>query len=271
MIRLLVLDVDGTIAGSSNAVSQAVIEAIRAARGQGIQVAIATGRMYRSALRFHRAVESQLPLLVYNGAWIQDPFTNEIHQQLNVSPEDALELLDYFEQTELRSQVGVHFYSNDRLYVREIAADTESYARRSGIEPMAVGDLRQILDYPLTKVLALGRDPQLMARVTQSLKERYKSDRLYLTQSSAIFFEATHPQVNKGAAVRFLAEELLGLRAENVMAIGDNFNDLEMLSYAGLGIAMGDAPEPVKAIAQWVAPNVEQDGAAVAIQKFLLA
>lgn len=270
MIRLLVLDVDGTIAGASNAVSKPVVEAIRAAQQKGIQVAIATGRMYRSALRFHAAIESQLPSIVYNGAWVQDPLTDKIHQQFHVSPEDALTLLDYFEQTELRSQIGVHFYSGDRLYVREIVAETESYARRSGIEPIAVGDLRRILDYPLTKILALGRDPQLMTRITQSLKERYKRDRLYLTQSTSVFFEAIHPRANKGAAVRFLAEELLGLKAENVMAIGDNFNDAEMLDYAGLGVAMGDAPEAVKAIAQWVAPGVELDGAAVAIAKFLL-
>ncbi|MDY7014044.1 MAG: HAD family hydrolase [Cyanobacteriota bacterium] len=269
-IRLLVLDVDGTIAGSSNDVRQPVVEALQAVRDRGISVAIATGRMYCSALRFHRAIGSQLPLIAYNGAWIQDPQTDEIHQHLHLSPEDALALLDYFEQTELRSRVGVHFYSQDRLYVREIVADTESYARRSDVEPIAVGDLRHILDSPLTKILAMATDTQLMDEIRQTLQQRYSRDRLYLTQSSSIFFEATHPQVNKGSAVRFLAEDLLGLKAEQVMAIGDNFNDAEMLAYAGMGVAMGDAPEPVRAIAQWTAPEVEQDGVVVALERFLL-
>jgi hydroxymethylpyrimidine pyrophosphatase-like HAD family hydrolase len=62
----------------------------------------------------------------------------------------------------------------------------------------------------------------------------------------------------------------LGLQAQNVMAIGDNFNDVEMIEYAGTGIAMGNAPEAVKALANWVAPDVEDDGAAAAIERFLL-
>jgi hydroxymethylpyrimidine pyrophosphatase-like HAD family hydrolase len=77
--------------------------------------------------------------------------------------------------------------------------------------------------------------------------------------------------VNKGVAVRYLAEEMLGLQPMNVMTIGDNFNDLEMIEYAGIGVAMGNAPEAIQAIAQWVAPSVEADGAAVAIEKFLLS
>jgi hydroxymethylpyrimidine pyrophosphatase-like HAD family hydrolase len=69
--------------------------------------------------------------------------------------------------------------------------------------------------------------------------------------------------------VRYLAEKILGLDSSEVMAIGDNYNDTEMLKYAGLSIAMGDAPPRVKEIADWVAPDVENDGAAVAMEKFL--
>ncbi|MGD2179881.1 Cof-type HAD-IIB family hydrolase [Lusitaniella coriacea] len=269
-IRLLVLDIDGTIAGISNEISPSVIEAIQAVQEKGIQVAIATGRMYRSALRFHQAINSPLPLLAYNGAWIQNPLTREIHRQLNVPIQAALELLEHFEQPEWRSRVGVHFYSNDCLYVREINADTEGYSRRSGVEPIAVGDLRILLQHPITKVLALADTPQLIPQIAASLKARYTPEQLYLTQSSELFFETIHPQANKGSGVRFLAEGFLGLKPENVMAIGDNFNDLEMLEYAGLGIAMGDAPNAVKEVAQWVAPNVEAEGVAAAIQRFLL-
>jgi hydroxymethylpyrimidine pyrophosphatase-like HAD family hydrolase len=73
-----------------------------------------------------------------------------------------------------------------------------------------------------------------------------------------------------GRAVRYLAEEVLQLQPENVMVIGDNFNDLEMIQYAGIGVAMGNAPAGVQAIADWVAPTVEANGAAAAIEEFLL-
>lgn len=269
-IRLLVLDIDGTIAGKSNDIREPVKQAIRSAQAKGIQVAIATGRMYCSALRFHREVGSTLPMVAYQGAWIQDPATQKFHKHLPVSRATAEQLLDYFESDALRSLLSVHFYINDQLYVREVTRETQIYAERADIELKAVGDLRKTLTTEPTKVLALSDDTELIDQLLGSLRKQYTPAELYLTKSVATFFEATHPAVNKGVAVRYLAEEILGLNPQNVMAIGDNFNDVEMLEYAGLGVAMGNAPADVQAIAQWVAPSVEQDGAAAAIEAFVL-
>ncbi|PHJ58237.1 hydrolase [Nostoc linckia z18] len=269
-IKLLVVDIDGTIAGHSNTISEPVKQALIAAQARGIQVAIATGRMYRSALRFHQEIGSTLPLMAYQGAWIQDPITQKIHRHLVLSKELAHQLLDYFEQPQLRALLSIHFYINDQLYVREITKETEIYAQRSSIVPIPVGDLRQVLTNEPTKILALCDDTNFISEVLGNLRRQYTPAELYLTTSVATFLEATNPFVNKGTAVRYLAEELLGLETANVMAIGDNFNDLEMLEYAGIGIAMGNAPEGVQAIAQWVAPSIDSDGVAVAIEKFLL-
>ncbi|MDZ8262333.1 Cof-type HAD-IIB family hydrolase [Nostoc sp. ChiQUE01b] len=269
-IKLLILDIDGTIAGHSNTISKPVKQAIIAAQARGIQVAIATGRMYCSALRFHQDIGSTLPLMAYQGAWIQDPITQKIHRHWVVSREIAHQLINYFEQPELRSLLSVHFYINDQLYVRELTRETKIYAERSGIIPIPVGDLRQALTNEPTKILALSDDIDVIDKLLGNLRRQYTPAELYLTTSVATFFEATNPSVNKGTAVRYLAEELLGLQLANVMAIGDNFNDVEMLEYVGLGVAMGNAPAGVQAIAKWVAPSVEEDGAAVAIEKFLL-
>jgi len=269
-IQLLVVDIDGTIAGESNEIRQPVKQAIQAAQEHGVQVAIATGRMYRSALRFHREINSTLPLLAYQGAWIQDPHTQKLYRHWPVSKQTAHQLLDYFEQPELRSLLSVHFYINDQLYVREITPETQIYSQRSGIEAIAVEDLRQVLTNEPTKVLALSDDTDVIDQLLGSLRQQYTPAELYLTKSVATFFEATNPFVNKGTGVRYLAEELLGLQATNVMTIGDNFNDVEMLDYAGIGVAMGNAPAEVQAFAQWVAPSVEQDGAAAAIEEFVL-
>jgi Cof subfamily protein (haloacid dehalogenase superfamily) len=269
-IRLLVLDIDGTIAGKSNDIREPVLQTIYKAQNKGIQVAIATGRMYRSALRFYEQVGSTLPLIAYQGAWIQDPKTQTLLRHWSVPKEMVLTLLDYFEKPELRSLLSVHFYINDLLYVREITPETQAYSERSGIQANAVGDLRSTLETEPTKVLALSDDTDLIGSMLGSLQKQYTPAELYLTKSVATFFEATNPAANKGLAVKFLAEEFLGLKPENVMAIGDNFNDLEMIQYAGLGIAMGNAPEEVQLQAQWVAPSVEKDGTAAAIEEFLL-
>lgn len=270
-IKLLVLDIDGTIAGVENEIRKPVIEAVRAAQAKGIQVAIATGRMYRAAVRFHQAVGSTLPLMAYQGALIQDPRTDTVYRHWTVPKPLVLQLLDYFEQPELRSLLSVHFYINDQLYVREITPETKEYAIRSNVQPIPVGDLRKALTTEPTKVLALSDDVDLISTLLGNLQNCYTPAELYLTKSVATFFEATNPLVSKGTAVRYLAEEHLGLKAENVMAIGDNFNDVEMIEYAGVGVAMGNAPAPVQALADWVAPDVEKDGAAAAIEAFLLS
>ncbi len=268
-IKLLVLDIDGTIAGESNEISNQVIEAIKSTQAKGIQVAIATGRMYCSALRYHTQIASNLPLIAYQGAWIQDPTSKKIHQRLSIPRAITLELLDYFEQSELRKLLSVHFYINDQLYVRELTEETQIYGQRSGITPIPVGDLRSCLTNEPTKILALCPDTEVIDKLLENLRLQYTAKQLYLTKSVATFFEATHPSVNKGAAVRYVAEELLGLDRTNVMAIGDNFNDVEMLQYAGIGVAMGNAPVQVQAVAAWVAPSVEKDGVATAIEEFL--
>jgi len=270
-IQLLVLDIDGTIAGETNQIRLAVLEAIAAVQVKGVEVAIATGRMYCAALRFHQAVGSRLPLIAYQGALIQDPNTARIHRHWTLAKPTVLELLAYFEQVEFAAELSIHLYIDDQLYVRELTPATQAYAQRSGVKAIAVGDLRRVLDQPATKLLTLCDDSSRIEHLLSHLKQRYTPAELYLTTSVATFFEAAHPLVSKGEAVRYLAEEVLGLSAAQVMTIGDNFNDLEMLKYAGIGVAMGNAPDPVKAIANWVAPDVEADGAAAAIQTFLLS
>jgi Cof subfamily protein (haloacid dehalogenase superfamily) len=269
-IQLLVLDLDGTTVGASNQILPVVKQAIQAAQAKGVQVAIATGRMYCAALRFHQELGSTLPLLAYQGALIKDPASERIYRHWTVSQQAAAQLLDYFEQPELRDSLSVHFYINDRLYVREVLPETELYAARSGVEPTPVGDLRRVLTTEPTKVLALSQDPAVIDQLLISLRQLYTPAELYFTKSVATFFEATNPLVNKGTAVRYLAEEILGLQPENVMTIGDNFNDLEMIQYAGVGVAMSNAPAPVQTTASWVAPDVELGGVAAAIEQFIL-
>ncbi|MEO0988210.1 MAG: Cof-type HAD-IIB family hydrolase [Cyanobacteria bacterium J06639_14] len=273
-IQLLVLDIDGTIAGHTNQVTTGVKQAIAAVKAKGIQVAIATGRMYQAAVRFHTAVGSTLPLMSYQGALIKDPQSGKVYRHTPLSRQHTLTLLKDLAILEAEQQLSIHLYIDDQLYVRSILAETQDYADRSGVEPIAVGELIPFLEQQpaieTTKLLALSSDAAIVTDILRRLQKTYSPQELYLTQSIATFFEATHPLSNKGAAVKFLAEDLLGLKHDQVMTIGDNFNDLEMLRYAAIGVAMGDAPDGVKAIADWVAPSVEVDGVVAAIDRFLL-
>ncbi len=269
-IRLLVLDIDGTIAGESNQVRDAVIQAISTVQNEGIMVALATGRMYCSTLRFYNTIGSQLPIIAYNGAWIQDPQTGNLLRHLPLPLDTAEELLNYLQQSEFSSSLGINLYVQDKLYVQEITAKTKRYATRSEIQPIEIEDLRQVISHQPTKLLALSSNPEVTRELNQDLRQRYDPSKVHITQSTKTFVEATSPNANKGNAVRYLTEEILGLNAENVMVIGDNFNDKEMIEYAGIGVVMGNGPQEVQNLAQWVAPEVEEDGVVAAIEKFLL-
>jgi Cof subfamily protein (haloacid dehalogenase superfamily) len=269
-IKLLIIDIDGTIAGKSNQVSNRVKTAIRAAQAKGVRVGIATGRMYKSALRFHHEIGADFPLIAYQGAWIQDPVTGTTYRHLPVPVKIARELIDYFEQSHLFDRLSLHVYLGDRLYVRDINPDTELYIGRSGIEATPVGDLRKVLTDNPTKILAMSEEIDLIDSLLLDLRHRYPQDALHITTSVPIFLEATQSGVNKGSAIDYIATKLLGISAANILAIGDNFNDVEMIDYAGIGVAMGNAPDDVRAIADWVAPHIEADGVAVAIEKFIL-
>jgi Cof subfamily protein (haloacid dehalogenase superfamily) len=269
-IKLLIVDIDGTIAGKSNQVTNRVKKAIHAAQAKGVRVGIATGRMYKSALKFHQEIGADFPLIAYQGAWIQDPATGTTYRHLPIPVKIARELIDYFEQSHLFDKLSLHVYLDDRLYVRDINPDTELYIGRSGIPAHPVGDLRKVLTANPTKILAMSEDINLIDSLLLDLRHRYPQDALHITTSVPIFLEATQAGVNKGSAIDYIATKLLGISAENVLAIGDNFNDVEMIDYAGIGVAMGNAPDDVQAIADWVAPHIEADGVAVAIEKFIL-
>lgn len=265
-IGLIVLDIDGTIAGTDNAVALPVKQAIAAAKAKGIRVAIATGRMYRSACRFHREIGADMPLAAYQGALVKDPDSDCVHCHWSLPLDIARELIQQLERTDF----VVHVYIDDNLYLKALNPLSQAYAERSQVPVNLLADLGPELSLEPTKILAMAADPEPIDRLLASARQQFPPERLYLTKSVPTFFEATHPEVNKGRAVRYLAEEMLGLSADNVLCVGDSHNDLEMLDYAGVGVAMGNAAADVQARASWIAPTIEAHGAAAAIEEFAL-
>jgi Cof subfamily protein (haloacid dehalogenase superfamily) len=273
-IKLLVLDIDGTINGSSNQINEPVKQAVKAVQKRGVKVAIATGRMYKSALRYHQEIGADCPLISYQGAFIKDPEANKLVGHWPVEVPLALSLIEDFTKFEFSDRLSVHLYMDDCLYMKEITKESAKYAERSGVEAIPVGDLSEFMranaDNPPTKILALTADHAEINQMFEVLTQKYIPQELYLTKSQATFFEATNPVANKGTAVKYLAEQILGFNSSEVMTVGDNFNDVEMIQYAGIGVAMGNAPLGLQELADWVAPDVEKDGVVTAIEHFIL-
>jgi Cof subfamily protein (haloacid dehalogenase superfamily) len=268
-IRLLVLDIDGTIVDESNRVRDSVARAIDSAQRLGVAVAIATGRRFQSSLHIFESIGSKLPLICYEGALIREPETGLVRRHWPLEPRVAAQMLDHTERLDLGDRVSVHFYTQDDVYVSNLNDAALKYFEGSNVEPIVVSDLRQVLDREPTKVIMLSDDEQVIARLSSGLKDSHSRTQMKQYRSIT-FLEAFHPEVNKRLAVRYLAEEIMGLRPANVMAVGDDFTDIEMLQYAGIGVAMGNAPVKVQASADWVTTTIEKDGVARAVERWVL-
>lgn len=262
-IKLVAIDLDDTLLDNSRVVSPRACAAIRAAVAGGVTVTLATGRMYRSALPYARQLELDVPLVTYNGALIKCSGSGEtlLHRPLDAGT--AAEVLAFFRERGWYVQV----YLDDTLYVRERDANARYYETISGVDAVAVGDALWTLPGEPTKLLALA-EPDRIQEINAAVAAAF-GDRVYTAVSKAFYLEITHPGVNKGVALDFLAGRL-GIGREAVMAIGDSINDLDMIGYAGLGVAMGNANPRVKAAAQAVTAANDADGVAEAIEKYVL-
>src|SRR6478672_13011409 len=265
-IRLLVLDLDGTIVDQSDHISDSVAQSLELVKRQGVAVAIATGRRYRPSLPAYDLIGSTLPLICYEGGLIRERNTGFTHRHWPLGPHVVAQILDHTEQLSLNGRLSVHFHIKDDLYVSNLNDASSKFFEGSTVVPIVVSDMRPLLNQATTKVMVLSEDVEIITRLSTQLKNSHCRTRV-TDYKSITLLEALDPTVNKRLAVSYLAEEIMALRPENVMAIGNDFSDIEMLEYAGIGVAMGNAPAAVKSCADWVTTTIENDGAAKAVER----
>lgn len=273
--RVLVADIDGTlvrvvperqepVSRSVPMVPAETLAAIREARRRGIRFLLATGRMWASARRFFEMVEADPPAILYNGAMVFDFASGEVLYRRQVplaTAQNVLRLLRNF------PEVQPHVYVDDRVYVGRINRLTEEYQRKDSIPVWEVGDLLGFLEADPVKILIIGERGRL-EQVAEAIRA-LPGDPVNFVFSEPTYLEVLPPGVSKGAALRYVAETL-GIPREAIIAVGDDLNDLEMIRYAGLGVAMADAPEGLRAEADYVCPPVEEGGLREVIERFLL-
>lgn len=262
-IKLVAIDLDDTLLNKSLTVSPRAAQAIRKAVEQGVVVTVATGRMYQSALPYARQLELDVPLITYNGALIKAVLSGKTIFHQPIVPDIAADILA------LCRENGWHIqsYIDDTLYVTEMNEKTQVYIKIAGVTPVIMGDKLYDMKEAPTKMLIVD-EPGRMEQIANVFYRRF-AKQVYITSSKPKFLEFTHPSVNKGWAVAFLGE-MLGIDREEIMAVGDSGNDVPMLEYAGLGVAMGNAKPTVQAAADVVTLSSDDDGVAEAIEKYVL-
>lgn len=268
-IRLLLMDLDGTLLPPDQRLRPRTVRAVRDAIDRGIVVSIATGRMAMSLLPYARELGIREPLIALGGAAIHAPAANgrdrpgRLLRHRPLAPGVARETVLWCLANGLRP----HLNNVGRLIAAEDDPNAEDYSWTYGGRPLLVPDLATWITHPVSKVIAVGLPGRPVALVTDA--RRRFGGRAHATVSHPEFLEFFAPEVSKGAALRWLARRR-GIPLTSAMAIGDQLNDLEMVAAAGFGVAMPHAPEELRSAARVVAPPLDEDGAAQVIETFLL-
>lgn len=269
-IRLIALDIDGTLIGDDLLIGQRTRRAIRAASERDVAVSLITGRMVSSAMRFAAELGLTGPLVGYQGGLIRampapdSPRLGKLLVHTPLSAGTAQAIVHWTREHDLDPHVN-HL---ERFILRADDPRADDYSAFMGAQAELVEDLASAIDHPVTKVLAVG-EPPLPERMAPLAREHFKG-LADVTISHPRFLEFVAPGTSKGRAVRWLARRLrVPLGA--ALAIGDQWNDLEMLGEVGHGAAMPSAPAGVKAVARYVAPPLADEGVAQLIEGLVLA
>ena len=264
--KLVALDLDDTLLNAEFKISERNLEAIRRLAGSNIMVTIATGRMFRSAARYARELEINLPLIVYHGAMMREAHNGTMIRYCPVPVDPALEIL------KLTAAEGFHvnLYIDDQIFVQEENEVSRYYQTIAPIPVEAVGELSAFLKHraqePI-KLSIINREERL-DKLQQYLEEQY-AGRLSVLQSRPYFLEITSFEATKGRALKYLGD-LQNISREEIVAIGDSYNDVDMLRFAGMGVAMANAPAVVQEAADVITKSNLEDGVAVFLEEYIL-
>ncbi|MYE54162.1 MAG: HAD family phosphatase [Chloroflexi bacterium] len=266
--RLIALDVDGTIRSGSNPIAERTRRAIDAARESGAVVTLATGRAYRSAIVNSAALDIDVPISTSQGAYIADPVSGEVFRHCPLTGEMALVTLDKLQEHIGPDDSGTQVvaYYPGIMYVDRMSQWAASYGQRTEIEVRLVSNLREVASEGLTRIVAVGDDADIEA-LERDIRPLLSMSVLVM-RSLPYFCEILHPRGGKEDALGWMCERF-GIARSETIAFGNGYNDVQMLEWAGLGIAVGDAVPEALAAADSVAPPFDEHGVAQVLEELL--
>lgn len=261
-IRLIAADVDGTLLNSKKELTVAVKNAIAAVKERGLLFTIATGRDIRGLRQFRDLLSPEVPVITYNGAEIRRAGSGELISATCLGEASALEII----QKGSAFGFSVIVWSRGVLYIGQAGRYSQGYSEMYGIRELALKEPEALAKQGVTKVIWAG-EPGRIGRLEEEFKEAPIPGSECCTSDES-YLEFMAKGVNKGAGLR-AAAEALGLTRSEVMAVGDGHNDLPMLRWAGLSVAMGNGSPEVRAAAGFVTESCERSGLAIALEKLL--
>lgn len=259
--RVIALDIDGTLKGDSSRMSPYMLEILEECSAQGALVSVATGRSLKSALHFLEQAPVIETVISFQGALVSFEKGKKKVWETFLTKDDislAVELLSKWE-------VQIAAYADDNVYVEEMTDWAESYGDRNGVQIIQVDSLKDI-PRNLYRILAVG-NPKLIRKLESDLKSGYRN-KLYVTRSLPHFCEILSIDAGKDKALDWVCSQI-NSGAGEVLAFGNGFNDVEMLKWAGRGVAMEGGESVVFEACDDTAKSPNQDGVALYLENLL--
>lgn len=267
--KLLALDLDGTLTNSKKQITPHTLETlIRAQQEKGLKIILASGRPTYGVAPLANALQLDKFggfILAYNGGEIINWRTHEIMYK-NLLDHDVL---PYLYECAKENDFAIVTYENE--YVLTEKPDDEYVLKEALLNVMKIKKVDNFLEavrHPIAKCLIVG-EPTHLAILEKEMQEQLK-DRMGVFRSEPYFLELVPKGIDKARSLSVLLEEL-ELKREELMAAGDGFNDLSMVRFAGMGVAMANAQDVVKENADFITLSNDEDGVAYAVEKFILS
>lgn len=261
--KMVAVDMDGTLLTPELRISKETIETVRKVIEREVIVTLSTGRMYPAALPFALELQLDVPLITCNGALIKCARTGKEYHKKALSREHCMEILNYC----ISSDLEISLYKDDDIYTSG-TYNLHIHEEIDNTEPRIIKDLRSAVDDSVIKIMFSSKNKSALEYHSETIYQSYK-DKLNIYFSLPWFTEVVHKDSNKRHALEYLSRHF-GIKKEEVIAIGDNFNDMDMMQYAGLGVAMGNAPQYLKESADYVTLSNDEDGVRHVLEKFIL-
>lgn len=258
-IKMVALDLDGTLLNSEGEISKFNRDIIHSLEAKGIKVILCTGRPYLAMKRFRKDLDLKNEVICFNGAMIVDSNESPIYSTC-VDPSISRDLVS------LGVDNNVYFqgFIGDRWLVPSVTKTTLDYSKRGNLK-YEVSDFLLDSDLDFTKLLYID-EPQKIKAIAKKIETQFK-DKLYFAFSNERYLEVLNINSSKAKALEVLLNKY-GYTNENLLTMGDGYNDLEMLEYAKIGVIMDNAPKELKDRFDHFAPDHKEDGVGVYLQKF---
>ena len=267
--KLLVLDVDGTLLNDAKEITKRTLSVLLKIQQMGVRVVLASGRPSYGLMKVAKTLELGNYggfILSYNGCQIINAQNGEILFERRINPE----MLPYLEKKARKNGFALFTYHDNLILTNN--SDDEHVLDEAELNDLVVIEEEEFstaIDFAPCKCMLVSDDEAALVALEEHWKKRL-SGVLDVFRSEPFFLEVVPCSVDKANTLGALLEHL-GVKREEVMAIGDGTCDVAMLQLAGMGVAMGQAPDSVKACADYITASNEEDGVAAAVEKMILA